>query len=167
MRTGRLWLRPVAYADLPALRALKADPRVYAVMLGGVRDALETGEELAADIAFWGAHGVGMWSVREQRSGRFLGTVGLHRRPDGLGLALRFALLPAVQGQGYAPEAAGAALRFAHERAGIDRVIALAREDNIASRIVLGAIGMRESARFERAGVPMLAYESLEQYPLG
>jgi protoheme IX farnesyltransferase len=61
-----------------------------------------------------------------------------------------------VQGQGYAPEAAGAALRFAHERAGIGRVIALAREDNIASRIVLGAIGMRESGRFERAGVPML-----------
>jgi RimJ/RimL family protein N-acetyltransferase len=161
VRTGRLWLRPVAYADLPALRTLKADPRVYAVMLGGVRSAYETAEELAADIAFWGRHGVGMWAVREAESGRFLGTVGLHLRPDGRGMAIRFALLPEVQGRGYALEAAGAALRFAHERAGIGRVVAVAREENIASRQVLGAIGMRETGRFERAGVTMIAYESI------
>ncbi len=161
MRTGRLWLRPVAYADLPALRALKADPRVYAVMLGGVRNACEVAEELAADIAFWGRYGVGMWSVREADSGRFVGTAGLHLRPDGLGMALRFALLPQAQGRGYAAEAAGAALRFAHERAAIARVVAIARQDNIASRQVLGGIGMRETHRFERAGVPMIAYASL------
>ncbi len=161
MRTGRLWLRPVAYADLPALRALKADPRVYAVMLGGVRNAYDVGDELAADIAFWGRHGVGMWAVREADSGRFLGTVGLHLRPDGLGMALRFALLPDAQGRGYAAEAAGAALRFAHERAGIERVVAVAREDNIASRTVLGGIGMRDTRRFLRGEVPMIAYESV------
>lgn len=161
MRTGRLWLRPVAYADLPALRALKADPRVYAVMLGGVRNAYEVTEELAADIAFWGQHGVGMWSVREAESGRFLGTTGLHLRPDGRGMAIRFALLPDAQGRGYAAEAAGAALRFAHDRAGIERVVAIARQDNIGSRQVLGGIGMRETGRFERAGVAMIAYESV------
>ena len=143
------------------MRALKADPRVYAVMLGGVRNACEVAEELAADIAFWGRHGVGMWSVRAAESGRFLGTVGLHLRPDGRGMALRFALLPEAQGHGFAAEAAGAALRFAHDRAAIERVVAVAREDNVASRQVLGAIGMRETGRFERAGITMIAYESI------
>lgn len=161
MRTGRLWLRPVAYADLPALRALKADPRVFAVMLGGVRSAQEVAEELATDIAFWGRYGVGMWSVREAESGRFLGITGIHLRPDGMGMAIRFAFLPEAQGRGYASEAAGAALRFAHERAGIARVVAVARQDNVGSRQVLGAIGMRETHRFDRGGTTMIAYESV------
>ena len=130
-------------------------------MLGGVRNAYDVAEELAADIAFWGRHGVGMWSVREVAGGRFLGTVGLHLRPDGMGMAIRFALLPDAQGRGYASESAGAALRFAHERAGIERVVAVARQDNIGSRQVLGAIGMRETHRFERAGVTMIAYASV------
>ena len=37
LRTARLVLTPVGGADLPDLRAIKADPRVFAIMLGGVR----------------------------------------------------------------------------------------------------------------------------------
>jgi hypothetical protein len=36
----------------------------------------------------------------------------------------------------------------------------VSREDNIASRTVLGAIGMRECGTFLRAGDRMLIYES-------
>jgi RimJ/RimL family protein N-acetyltransferase len=161
IRTGRLLLVPVSGADLPELVALKGDPRVYAVMLGGVRGPVEAAEELASDIAFWGAHGVGMWSVRPVGGGALQGLVGLHDRPDGRGLGLRIAFRPEVQGKGYAREAAGAVLRFAHERAGVPRVVAVARESNVASRSVLGAIGMVERARFERDGHCMVMYESL------
>jgi RimJ/RimL family protein N-acetyltransferase len=160
MRTGRLALTPVAWADLVDLQRLKADPRAYAIMLGGVRTPAQAADDLADDIAFWGRHGVGMWAIRLADSGEFLGTVGLHQRPDAYGIALRFALLPSAQGRGYASEAAGAALRFAHERAGLTRVVALARESNIASRQVLGAIGMRERDRFERGGEVVVVYES-------
>ncbi|MCX7381121.1 MAG: GNAT family N-acetyltransferase, partial [Alphaproteobacteria bacterium] len=143
LRTGRLVMRPVGYGDLADLVALKGDPLVYAVMLGGVRSTVECAEDLAEDIGFWGRHGVGMWAVREAASEAFVGYVGLHGRPDGRGEALRFAVVTAAQGRGYASEAAGAALRFAHERAGMRRVIAVARETNIGSRQILGAIGMR------------------------
>jgi len=57
--TARLILTPVGGADLADLRALKADPRAFAVMLGGVRSWAETADELAADVMFWGAHGYG------------------------------------------------------------------------------------------------------------
>ena len=163
IRTGRLDLRPVWGGDLADLQALKADPRVFAVMLGGVRSPAQTAEELAADIAFWGRRGVGMWSVRERAEagpGAFLGIAGILERPDGRGMALRFALLPDSQGRGYASEAAAAALRFGHDRAGLRRIVAVAREDNFASRAVLGAVGMRICAAFVRQGVPMLEYES-------
>ncbi len=161
VRTGRLDLQPVWGGDLPDLCALKSDPRVFAVMLGGVRSAVQTAAELAQDIAFWGRHGVGMWTVRERSSGEFLGIVGILLRPDGRGMALRFALEPDAQGRGFASEAAAAALRFGHDRAGLNRIVAVAREDNFASRSVLGAIGMRPAGEFDRSGVPMLIYESI------
>ena len=44
IRTGRLVLTPVGGADLPDLRAIKADPQVFAVMLGGVRNHAQTAE---------------------------------------------------------------------------------------------------------------------------
>ncbi|MBX5453456.1 MAG: GNAT family N-acetyltransferase [Acidobacteriia bacterium] len=160
IETARLLLRPVQWDDLKDLQALKADPRVFAQMYGGIRTPQRTAEELAEDMAFWAKYGVGIWTVRDRRSGDFLGIVGLMERPDGLGLALRFALWPEARGRGLAREAAGAALRFAHERAGIPRVIAVAREDNYASRMVLGGIGMVECGRFVRDGHTMLLYES-------
>ena len=162
LRTGRLVMRPVAYPDLPDLVALKGDPLVYAVMLGGVRSPVECAEDLAEDLSFWGRHGVGMWAVRDAASEAFLGYVGLHGRPDGRGLALRFAFVMTAQGRGYASEAAGAALRFAHERAGLTRVIAVARETNIGSRQVLGGIGMRLHETYERDGYRVLVYESIQ-----
>jgi RimJ/RimL family protein N-acetyltransferase len=160
IHTGRLIMRPVSGADLPDLQALKADPRVFAIMLGGVRTPQRTAEELAEETLQWARRGVGLWALRLANGGRFVGIAGLMERADGRGLALRFALRTDMQGQGFAAEAAGAALRFAHERAAVPRVVAVCRESNIGSRIVLGAIGMRHVDSFERDGNTMLLYES-------
>ena len=51
--TGRLRMAPVGYWDLPDLVALKADPRAFAQMLGGVRSPVQAAEELAQDIQDW------------------------------------------------------------------------------------------------------------------
>jgi RimJ/RimL family protein N-acetyltransferase len=173
VRTARLVLTPVGGADLADLRAIKADPRVFAVMLGGVRTPVQSAEELADDVVAWGANGFGMWAIRETAglrvetpTARFVGMTGLERRPDGLGVALRFALWPEAQGRGLAREAAGAALRFGHERAGLRRIVAVVREANFASRMVLGGIGMIECASFVRHGHCMVMYESVAN-PLG
>jgi RimJ/RimL family protein N-acetyltransferase len=160
VRTARLVLTPVGGGDLPDLIRLKADPRVFAVMLGGVRDAVRTVEELAEDVACWGAHGWGMWTVRSRDGGGFVGLTGFTRRPDGRGVALRFALWPEAQGQGLAREAAGAALRYGHEQAGLARIVAVARESNFASRQVLGGIGMTEAEQFAQGGHAMVLFES-------
>jgi RimJ/RimL family protein N-acetyltransferase len=139
--------------------ALKADPLVYALMLGGVRSHRDTVQELADDIAYWGAHRVGMFAIYEGEA--FQGITGIHDRPDGRGQALRFAVWPDARGRGIAKEAAFAALRFAHEQAGLERVIAVARSENFGSRMVLGSIGMRECDAFLRDGHIMLVYESV------
>lgn len=163
LRTARLAMGPVAWSDLADLQALKADPRVFAIMLGGVRTPARAAGELAEDIAFWAARGCGMWSVREALSGAFLGITGFMQRPDGRGVALRFAFWPEARGRGLAREAAGAALRFGHEHAGLERVVAVARESNFASRTVLGSIGMVEAGGFVQGGHPMVLYESVRK----
>jgi RimJ/RimL family protein N-acetyltransferase len=163
LRTARLAMSPVAGADLADLQALKADPRVFAIMLGGVRTPARTADELADDIAFWAARGYGMWSVRDGASGTLAGVTGFMQRPDGRGVALRFAFWPEAQGRGLAREAAGAALRFGHDRAGLERIVAVARESNFASRTVLGGIGMVEAGAFAQGGHAMVLYESVRR----
>jgi RimJ/RimL family protein N-acetyltransferase len=161
LRTARLALTPVGGADLPDLRAIKSDPRVFAIMLGGVRNAAETAEDLAHDVMAWGEHGYGMWAVREAAGNRFVGITSLENRTDGRGVALRFAFWPEVQGLGYAREAAGTALRFGHDQTGLKRIVAVARETNFASRTVLGAIGMAPRGEFIQHGHTMILFESL------
>ena len=165
VRTGRLVLTPVGGADLADLQALKGDPRVFAVMLGGVRGMAQTTSELAEEVAAWGADGFGIWSAREREGGGFVGIAGLMHRPDGRGISLRFALWPEAQGRGLAREAAGAALRYGHEQAGLRRIVAVSRMSNFGSREVLGGIGMDECGRFERYGHMMLVFESIFRPP--
>ena len=193
LRTARLLLTPVGGADLADLRAIKADPRVFAIMLGGVRSPEQTADELAADVVAWGANGFGMWAIREvappsasfprkrepmgsapdvaalasrlRGNDSFVGITGLELRPDGRGVALRFALWPEAQGRGLAREAASAALRFGHDQAGLRRIVAIARESNFASRTVLGGIGMVECASFVQQGWRMVMYQSVANPP--
>ena len=160
IQTGRLVLSPVGWADLADLVALKRDPRAFAVMLGGVRSPTQTADELAAEMSDWARLGYGIWTIRDAQTAGFIGIAGLQNRPDGRGVGLRFAVLPEMQGHGYASEAAGAVLRFGLERAGLAQVVAVAREDNLSSRQVLGGIGMVETEAFLRDGVRMLVFAS-------
>lgn len=163
LQTGRLLLRPVSWRDLSNLVALKGDPRAYAPMLGGVRSPLLVAEELAEEISAWSALGYGMFALHTREQPRFVGIAGLQDRADGRGIALRFALRPEEQGHGFASEAAGAVLRFGHERCALARIVAVARETNVASRTVLGAIGMVECGDFLRDGERLLVFESIRK----
>jgi RimJ/RimL family protein N-acetyltransferase len=167
LRTARLVLTPVGGADLSDLRAIKGDPRVFAVMLGGVRSTQRTAEELAEEVVAWGADGFGTWAVRNAATTKFVGITGLERRPDDRGIALRFAVWPEAQGHGLAREAAAAALRFGHQQAGLRRIVAVARENNFGSRIVLGGIGMTKCDSFVQHGYRMVMYESVDKVPRG
>ena len=162
LRTGRMVLRPVAGIDARPIAALKADPGAFAMMLGGVRTEQQAAEELAEEVRAWGANGIGLWSARDSETEAFYGIAGIVRRSDGRGMALRFAFWPEARGQGLAREAAVAALRFAHERAALRRVIAIAREPNTASRMLLTSIGMREEPEedFWRDGYRMMVHVS-------
>jgi len=157
--TARLSLRPVGKEHLPDLIALKGDQVAFGLMLHGTRSPERTREELEDDLEFWLVRGYGTWSVFERERGDFLGIVGLMERPDGRGVALRYALWPACRGKGFAREAARAALEFGHRR-GVARIIAVAKAENSASVMVMFDIGMRICGDFRQHGHTMLMFES-------
>ena len=161
VRTPRLTLIPPGKENLPDLIRLKSDPRVFELMLHGVRNEARTRDELDDDIEFWQVRGYGTWCVFLTETGEFLGIAGLMERPDGRGVAMRFALWPECRGKGYAREAARAALDFGHA-VGLQRIIAVARETNEASRQVMEDIGMRPAGGFTHKGHAMVVYESLK-----
>jgi len=163
--TQRLSLLPPGPEHLPDLVRLKADSRVFGWMLHGVRTPARTQDELEDDIEFWRVRGYGTWSVFERGAGEFLGLCGLMERPDGRGVALRFALWPECRGRGYAREAARAALEFGHGAARLARIIGIARAENLASREVLRDIGMAQSDTYLHRGEAMVVYESLGATP--
>lgn len=129
-------------------------------MLHGTRTPERAREELEDDRESWLVRGYGTWAVYERETGDFLGITGLMERPDGRGLALRYALWPACRGKGFAREAARAALAFGFRR-DLTRIIAVAWEGNMSSRLVLADIGMRECDSFIYRGRHMLVFEAL------
>lgn len=156
IRTARLVLTPVNWPDLEDMVALKGNAGAFARMLGGVRNRTTTEQEMAEDVSFWARRGVGIFSIRE--NGRFVGITGVHERPDGRGLGLRFSIFPWAAGRGIAREAAAAALRYVLD-SGEKRIVAVTREDNLASRTVLGSLGLRHTGTFDRDGDTMFLYE--------
>ena len=108
--------------------------------------------------------GWGLWAVGEAAGGgrgaAFVGMVGLHRVRPELPCApaeeIGWRLHPDFWGQGYATEAAAAALRFGFEEAGLTEIIAFTTTLNTRSQAVMARIGMVRDADgdFDHPSVP-------------
>ncbi len=61
-------------------------------------------------------------------------------------------------GRGLATEAARAALWDAFERAGLERIISIARPANIASTRIMEKLGLRLESEFENEGIRLVRY---------
>ena len=67
-------------------------------------------------------------------------------------MALRLAFIPEAQGKGYGPELGRAALAFAFDVVGLDRVVAITRLDNLPGQRSLEKVGMRREREVKLEG---------------
>jgi RimJ/RimL family protein N-acetyltransferase len=146
--TDRLQLSPITVADADRLAVLHADARVMNLLQHGVLSRAQSDALVADYAAEWPALGFGSWTVTERASGALVGLGGLRVHDGDHGVALRVALTPAVQGRGCGPELGRAAVHFAFTVAGLDRVAAITRVDNIPGQRLLEKIGMVREREF-------------------
>lgn len=89
----------------------------------------------------WMVQGFAMFSVTDRRDGRWLGFLGPWR-PDGWpGNEIGYVFHPDAWGQGYVVEAGAAAMDWAFDTLGWDRVIHCIAPDNVPSQKVAQRLG--------------------------
>jgi [ribosomal protein S5]-alanine N-acetyltransferase len=153
IETRRLRLRPMQFADIPALVSLWTDPEVTR-FLGGPRDTATLTanlEETARDPL---AEPYDLYPLEEKATGNVVGHCGLlDKEVDGkTEIELVYVLTPSVWGRGYATEMAEAVKTYAFEQRGVRRLIALIEPENEASAKVAIKAGMRLEKEVIRPG---------------
>jgi RimJ/RimL family protein N-acetyltransferase len=143
LETDRLRLRAWRDDDLETLHRLNCDERVYRYLTGSPSTRAESEAQLARFRAHWAEHGFGICALEERASGRMVGRAGLafHRLwPDDPELG--WMLDPDVWGRGYATEAGAAALNWAFELGGFERVVSIVHPENGRSIRVQDRLGL-------------------------
>jgi RimJ/RimL family protein N-acetyltransferase len=160
IRTERLVLRPFRAEDLDVWhRTVFADPEVMRYLPGGVplpRERLDG--SLERGLAHWELRRYGLWAVRDLGGGELLGHCGLRYLDEVAQTELLYAFGRSSWGRGIATEAARASLRFGFDEAGLERVIALAVPENVASRRVMEHIGMALEGEEDLFGLHCVKY---------
>ena len=146
LTTARLELRPWRDADRAPFAAMSADPQVMEFF-----PAPLTREESDAFVdrilqGFDERGGWGWFAVEERASGTFAGIAGLapvrfeaHFTPA---VEIGWRLARPAWGQGFATEAARAAVTFAFGELDLEEVVALTVPANARSRAVMRRLGM-------------------------
>lgn len=145
--TARLYLRRWQRSDVEPMSQINADPAVMRwIGSGAVADPERTLESILRWDAAWDQQGFGLFAVEARRSGELLGFTGLavpSFLPEVLpAVEIGWRLRRSAWGQGYATEAARAALTFAFEDRGLDRIVSIAQVGNDASLRIMAKLGM-------------------------
>ena len=149
--TDRLILRRWRAEDLAPYAAMMADPEVFA-WLGGSQTPAEVEARLGRREAVFEALGYGIWAVERRDDGAFLGAVGLDPTEDDIpfhpAVEAAWRLARQAWGQGYATEAARAAIDDGFTRCGLPEIVAITARINLRSQAVMQRLGMvREPAK--------------------
>ena len=147
LETERLRLRELRGDDLDAWAAIMADPDVARYIAPAPMTRDEAWRSIAAAIGHWHLRGYGSWIVERKSDGALLGRVGMINPEGWPGLEIGWTLGKPYWGQGYATEAAAAAMRFAFLTQPVDRLISNIDPDNTPSQAVARRLGETKGER--------------------
>ena len=159
LETPRLRLRQWRDADFAPFAVLNADPQVMAHFPAPL-DKAESDALAARCRDLIAAQGWGFFATETKAGGEFIGFVGLNRPTAELPFSpcveIGWRLARPFWQQGYASEAAGAALAFAFDHLAQDEVVAFTSLGNRRSQAVMETLGMSRAAdSFQHPALPV------------
>jgi RimJ/RimL family protein N-acetyltransferase len=148
LTTERLLLRRWREQDVEPFAAICADPEVMRYIgSGAVRSYEQTQASVAAFEQEWDQKGYGLFAVELRESGQLIGFTGLSEPtflPEILpAVEIGWRLARSSWGNGYATEAARAALRFGLTTLRLPELVSIYVVGNEASARVIRKLGMR------------------------
>jgi RimJ/RimL family protein N-acetyltransferase len=144
IETARLRLLPMLSEDWLALRPIATDPEVVRYISNGVPWSDERIQEFVGrQVKHFKDYGYCFWKLLHKENGEMIGFCGLQPLPGTDEIEIGWWLARAWWGQGLATEAAREALRHGFERAGLDRIVAIAILENRASTHIMEKLGMK------------------------
>jgi RimJ/RimL family protein N-acetyltransferase len=144
----RLTFREMVPDDLDDMARLLGDPEVM-TYYPRPKTRAEAAWWIEWNRRLYRTHGHGLWLLSSTDDGGFVGDCGLTPQVvDGVTeLEVGYHVRPALQGRGYATEAAAASRDFARDVLGATRLIAIIHPGNRPSQRVAEKIGLRPEKR--------------------
>lgn len=147
LETERLILRAWKSEDFEDHARYMADPDVMRYLSGDPLSRADAWRNMATIVGHWVLRGYGFFAVERKSDRRFIGRVGLWNPEGWPALEVGWTLGKEHWGQGYATEAARAALNYAFLTQDVDRMISVIHIDNVASQKVAERLGEAKSER--------------------
>jgi len=134
LKTQRLTLRQFQDSDLDTYAEICADPAVMKhIGHGKTLTRAESWLKIATMLGHWQLRGYGLWAIEENTTGQLIGRAGFHNPEGWPGFELGWLLAQTHWNQGYATEAATAALTHAFTTLNRPEVISLIYPANTPS----------------------------------
>ncbi len=153
METDRLILAPIRANDIDFMADFLSDPMLTRYL---PKAAPYTGPEIeeyvAARLDHWETHGFGIFLLRIKSTGGVVGYAGLEHAGATAFVDIRYGIVNAHWGNGFALEAARAVVGYGFTVLGLPTLYGAAVPENSASLAVLRKIGMAPDPAFDCYG---------------
>jgi RimJ/RimL family protein N-acetyltransferase len=149
LKTERLILRGWRVDDFEPYARFLADADVVRYMMGDPVSRADAWRNMAMMIGHWSLRGFGMWAVERKADQAMIGRVGLFYPEGWPALEVGWMLGQAYWGQGYAAEAARAAMTYGFLTLDLERIASVIHIDNKPSQALAARLGETRGPRHD------------------
>lgn len=157
LETDRLVLRKFDERDIEAVFAMRSDAEVMR-FIREPQERNETVNWIKLVSSRWDIEKIGFCAVVEKASNRLIGWCGLWRLKETGETEIGYAIASKYWGNGFAAEAAHRFLEYGFSELKLEKIAAVTRPDNAASRRVMEKIGMNYDYAGEFYGRQLVHY---------
>ena len=144
IETPRLQLRQFKPDDAKDLHRIYSHPDSLKYM-SNEKPLLweQTRSVIDAFTEHWKKHNFGVWAIVYKKNQKLIGHCGLKFLANTTEIQIGYLLFKSYWGRGLGTEAASAVLKYGFDIAHLEKIVAIAKPENIASRRVMEKIGMK------------------------